>query len=310
VSSATKRVEKLESGLTPKQAILLWLQEAHSFNGIEEYVRHLKIQPDSDAPIPRLTDQVAEAVKQTLKGQPREEIRRAVNQAHKDVLFLFYLHQQVNGKLLSENRYYWTRWLMLSKELKSLLREQAVDRQLRWNEIRVEIEMPYPLDSETAAAVEAAQQHHVLTWEILEEGDDLGQWVIESFVAEGKTPLPEGAYLMRTGAKASYVAVPTEDDVRDRFPDEESFQKFLDGEDYSYGLADVPDVEYDAHYEAILEAIKGVVQPGTVVDLPNVPHAFLTEAPLVDGDWIDRYTVQLAEWARGWSRKDSCWRNL
>ena len=79
-----------------------------TFNTIEEYVRHLKSQPESAAPIDKLTTQVEEAVKQTLKGQPREEIDKAVRQAYRDVLFLFYLHQQVNGKLLSEYRYYWT----------------------------------------------------------------------------------------------------------------------------------------------------------------------------------------------------------
>ena len=98
--------------------------------------------------------------------------------------------------------------------------------------------------------------------------------------------------------------------MEELFRDAESFQKFLDGNDYSYGLADVPDAEYDAHYEAIVKAIKGVVQPGTVVDLPNVPHAFLREAPLVDGDWIDSYIVQLVEWGarlveKGFLLKDS-----
>ena len=88
-----RRIEKLETGLTPKQAILLWLQEAHAFNTIEEYVRHLKTQPDSAAPLNKLTAQVEEGVKQILKGQPREEIDRAVRQAFKDVLFLFFLHQ-------------------------------------------------------------------------------------------------------------------------------------------------------------------------------------------------------------------------
>ena len=34
---------------------------------------------------------------------------------------------------------------------------------MRWNRIRVGMEMPYPLDSETAAAVEEAKRHHVLT---------------------------------------------------------------------------------------------------------------------------------------------------
>ena len=167
---------------------------------------------------------------------------------------------------------------------------------MRCNEIRVGIETPYPLDSETAAAVEAAKQHYVMTWELLEEGDDLGQWLLESFLAKGNTALPDGAYGMMSGAKHLYSKVPTEDEVRPLFEDAESFQKFLDGEDYSYGLADVPDAEYDAHYEAIVEAIKGVAKQGIVVDMPSVPHQFLQEAPLVDGDWIDSYMVELAEW--------------
>ena len=291
MSKNIQRVAKLETGLTPKQAILLWFQEAHGFNTIFEYIHHLKSQPDSAAPIPRLTDQVAEAVKQTLKGHPREEIDKAVRQAYKDVLFLFFLHQQVNRKLISEERYFWTQGRFLIAELKSLLREQALGRRMRWNEIRVGIETPYPLDSETAAAVEAAKQHYVMTWELLEEGDDLGQWLLESFLAKGNTALPDGVYGMMSGAKHLYSKVPTEDEVRPLFEDAESFQKFLDGEDYSYGLADVPDAEYDEHYEAIVSAIKGVAKQGIVVDRPSVPHQFLQEAPLVNGEWIDGYIV-------------------
>ena len=270
--------------------------KAHGFNTIFEYIHHLKGQPDSAAPIPRLTDQVAEAVKQTLKGHPREEIDKAVRQAYKDVLFLFFLHQQVNRKLISEERYFWTQGRFLIAELKSLLREQALGRRMRWNQIRVGIETPYPLDSETAAAVEAAKQHYVMTWELLEEGDDLGQWLLESFLAKGRTALPDGAYGMMSGAKHLYSKMPTEDEVRPLFEDAESFQKFLDGEDYSYGLADVPDAEYDEHYEAIVSAIKGVAKQGIVVDMPSVPHQFLQEAPLVNGEWIDGYIVELAEW--------------
>ena len=246
MSGGMRRIKKLETEgcLTPKQAILLWLQEAHAFNTIEEYVQHLKTQPDSAAPISRLTTQVAEGVNQSLNGQPREEISKAVRQAHKDVLLLFFLHQQVNGKLLSENRYYWARWLLLNKELQSLPKEQSLDREMRWNQIRVGIEMPYPLDSETAAAVEAAQQHHVLTWEVLEDWDDLHQWLIESFLTAGKTELPDGDYGLISDGKHLYSKVPTEAEVKELFQDAESFQKFLDGEDYSYGLADVPDAEH------------------------------------------------------------------
>jgi hypothetical protein len=45
-----------------------------------------------------------------------------------------------------------------------------------------------------------------------------------------------------------------------------------------------------------VQAVKGVAQVGTVVELPSVPHQFLRAAPLVDGNWIDRYVVELAEW--------------
>lgn len=291
-----RRVENLEAGLTPKQAIISWLQEAHAFKNIEEYVRHLKKQPDTEAPLHKLTDQVAGGVRQTLKGKPRKVINRAVRQAYRDVLFLFYLHQQVNSKVVTEGRHYWSQAMLLTNMLGSLLREQAVDDQVRWNQIRIEMQMPYPLDPEAAAAVDAAKRHHVLTWEVLEEGDDVGQWVRDAFVAEGKTLLPDGAYSMKSETKASYIKVPTEDEIRRLFQDDESYLKFVDGDDYSYGLSDVTDVEYDAHYEAIVEAVKSMGGEGFVVDLPTVPHQFLSEAPLVDGDWIDRYVVEMAEW--------------
>ena len=83
--------------------------------------------------------------------------------------------------------------------------------------------------------------------------------------------------------------------MRDLFEDADAFERFLAGEDYSYGLADVPDAVYEERYEELLEAIKGVAQPGTVVSLPTVTHHFLRDAPLVDGDWIDCYVVKLAE---------------
>ena len=296
MSNTKRRLEQLESGLTPKQAFLIYPQEAQKFDSIKDYFLHLKKQPDNAWPINKLITQVAEGVKQTLKGQPQKAIDRAVRQACRDVLFLYCLHQRVNDKLISEERHHWSQALVLIAGLKSLLREQALENRTRWNRTLAESQMPIPLDSETAAAVEAAQHHHVLTWEILEEGDDLGEWIRKSFVAEGKTPLPEGAYLMRSGTEAFYLKVPTEDEVREQFQDGESYQKFLDGEEYSHGLADVPDTEYNARYEAFVQAIKSMLQEGIVAGLATVPHQFMREAPLVDGDWIDRYTVELAEW--------------
>ena len=43
MSKNIQRVAKLETGLTPKQAILLWFQEAHGFNTIFERELYIKL---------------------------------------------------------------------------------------------------------------------------------------------------------------------------------------------------------------------------------------------------------------------------
>ena len=35
---------------------------------------------------------------------------------------------------------------------------------------------------------------------------------------------------------------------------------------------------------------------GRMVELPMVPHLFLSDAPLVESEWVDQYVVELAEW--------------
>ena len=102
----------------------------------------------------------------------------------------------------------------------------------------VALRMPYPLDPETAQAVDAAIEHHVIPWEVLEEGDEIDGWLINHYIAQGKTDLPDGAYRLQHDYAGS-ASAPDSADVRKLFADQESFDEFLAGENYSYGLADV-----------------------------------------------------------------------
>ena len=61
-------------------------------------------------------------------------------------------------------------------------------------------------------------------------------------------------------------------------------------------MADVPDTVYESRCGAVWKAIKDLGYQGTVVDLPTIPNVFLRDAPLVEGNWIDRYVIELAEW--------------
>lgn len=64
------------------------------------------------------------------------------------------------------------------------------------------------------------------------------------------------------------------------------------GTDFSYGLADVRDAEFDALVHKVRAEMEapvdgGTVLKGTVLRLDSVPLEFLRDIPLVDGDWID-----------------------
>ncbi|HZA24727.1 MAG TPA: hypothetical protein VFA32_19375 [Dehalococcoidia bacterium] len=290
MTSSKRRLDKLEVSLTPKQAILLWMEEAHQYDTMEQYVRSLKPGPESAWPLAILPEKVATSVEQAMKGQPKQEIARKARQAIRDVLFLFHLHQQVNRRFMEEDRHFWTRALLLSTELDALRRERSLRDQMTWNWFRMGLELPYPLDPQTAAAVDVVKEHYVLTWDLLEESDDITRWVQDYFVARGKSLLPEDAYSLQKEGKQCPTG-PTEEEVRALFSEEAEFQKFLAGEDYSYGLTEVTDREFEAKWDAVLQAIKalvssGEVQEGVVVELPTVPHQLLRDTPLVEGEWL------------------------
>jgi hypothetical protein len=73
MSSGKRRLDKLEVSLIHKQAIFLWMEEAHQHDTMGEYALSLKPGPDSAWPLATLPEQVATAVRQALKGQPRRK---------------------------------------------------------------------------------------------------------------------------------------------------------------------------------------------------------------------------------------------
>ena len=56
------RLGKVETALTPQQAVRRWLREAHQYHSLAAYVAYLKTQPLAKYPLPRLSQQAADAV--------------------------------------------------------------------------------------------------------------------------------------------------------------------------------------------------------------------------------------------------------
>jgi len=311
-----KRLDRLEGSLTPKQSVILWMQETNRHANIVEYIKSLRNQPETVRPISRLTGQVARATREVMTSQPKKVIEAAVHRAERDVCFLIKLHHQVNCHFMMEERVWSVIFAALEGKLRAITWEGFYRKLINGMAGISSREIPYPLEPETANAVRASIHNHVTTWDELNEDGTLDEWLYNYLLDQGARELPEGAYKYDDDGECKpLVDTDNEKEVRDCFNDDAEFERFKTGEDYSKGLANVKDAEYDAHYGRMVSAIRelmdsGQVQGGASVYLESVPVPFLQAAPLVEGGWIDRHVVELAELgallaARGYQEQEA-----
>jgi hypothetical protein len=309
-------VEKVAVRLTPQQAVRLWLAEAHQYPSLVAYSESLTEAPESTYPQNALPRRVSEAVRQSLRGMTPSRIDELVLHAAQDTYFLYYLVHGLTCTVLERQEQLALKTLLASHLLQDLLRPLDQDRDVAWMRVVLSQQLPFPLDAETAAAIQAAITHRVESWTNLRDVGDLDGWVLDSFVGEGKRLLPEGAWRVHADPDMqALLPPPPEDELRAAFADDASYQAFVAGEDFRNGLADVPDVVFDERREAVKQAIQtlidqGELQAGRVLRLDRVPLVFLQEVPLIDGIWVDRTVLMLAEWAvllakRGFVLRDS-----
>jgi len=114
------RLDKVETSLTPTQAMVLWLEEAMAHGSLQGFAHWLKDQPASAYPLMRLPRQVRQAVQDAHKGYPRPQIAIAVEQAERDVTFLFKLFLGVNARVLAARKADALGYLWLLERLRRL----------------------------------------------------------------------------------------------------------------------------------------------------------------------------------------------
>ena len=83
-----KRLDKIERSLTPKQAVILWLQEIQQYrNAVGIRYNSFASQPESAAPIYKITKQISQTIRESMKGQPQQVVENAVYRADKRCIF-------------------------------------------------------------------------------------------------------------------------------------------------------------------------------------------------------------------------------
>jgi hypothetical protein len=91
-----RRISAIEGALTPTELIVAWLTEAHAHGGVDALVRSTLEEEAYVPPINRLGHAAADGARARMKGKPRDEINRAVDQAVRETLFRFHLVMRIN----------------------------------------------------------------------------------------------------------------------------------------------------------------------------------------------------------------------
>ena len=113
-----KLLTRIETALTPKQAVLLWLQENKGKTS-DEYSRWLLSHPRSASPRPKVEARVAEAIRSAMKGKEPNQISQAIRQGQMEADFLILLVNRTNTAILDESQTRWLRIALLYERLRN-----------------------------------------------------------------------------------------------------------------------------------------------------------------------------------------------
>src|SRR5665811_192985 len=91
-----RRLDAVETSLTPTQLVLRWLAEAHAFGDVEPYVASLLAQDPPVAPLDRLAREAAHGARTGMRGKRPELINAAVRSALRETVFRFELVMRIN----------------------------------------------------------------------------------------------------------------------------------------------------------------------------------------------------------------------
>jgi hypothetical protein len=133
----SKRLDNVEDNLSPREALVRWMRGAHQFESLFDYVRWLMDQPDDVYPLVRMQAQVVAAIRGRHKHVPDLTLRPEFYRAQKEVLFLYYLHEQVNLRFLADKEALALRVVLLIREMRLLIEEERARHQLRLDPVNL-----------------------------------------------------------------------------------------------------------------------------------------------------------------------------
>ncbi len=124
-SDIDRRLDKVAAALSPQQAVLLWLQEAHQYGTVKAYFASFNEVPFERYPLVVIPGQVREAVRAAMTKVKPDAISRAERNAVREVAFLLHLVHEFNMRLWGDWRAMCLQLALVTMEMKDLLQDEA-----------------------------------------------------------------------------------------------------------------------------------------------------------------------------------------
>ena len=163
--SMDKRMAGIEdSNLTPREAMILWMREAHQFNSLVDYGNWLLEQPDECYPLIRMPAQVVATVRARNKGRKDDELRGDFYQVQKDVLFFHHIHKEVNLRAAMNDEARLLKLRLATATLRTLVNEVHDVDQARLRDFQFPEDLSKPLPPRTKTDREFALEERLSSW--------------------------------------------------------------------------------------------------------------------------------------------------
>jgi hypothetical protein len=94
--TVARRLDALETSLTPTGRVIAWLEEAHAYRSLSAYVDYVLDQPAEAFPINRLTREAAAAARAEVGRKPSDLVDAAVRKALRATVLRFELVLRIN----------------------------------------------------------------------------------------------------------------------------------------------------------------------------------------------------------------------
>ena len=175
---------------------------------------------------------------------------------------------------------------------------------------------PYPVDPKEKGLFSYLSEEHVISTDMT---DFLEEPARKAFYREGCQSIPAGDEfrLLQPLLQNIYEEKVCNDEdlpplleqLKDKFRKERDFEKYIEGKDFSKGIADINDAEFSKRVDKVKRFINELVDNDEIeksqfLELKNFPVSFLQTVPVIDGKWIDLEAASLIEYYRALAQKE------